>query len=147
MNLQASHTIAAPVTLVFESLNDPAVLQQCIPGCEKMEKTGDDEYSAHLKLGVASIKGSYVGKVRVSDKQPPHKFTLHVEGKGGPGFVKAQALMELKEQGQKTVLQYTADAQVGGLIAAVGSRVIEAAAKKMSGEFFARFCKVMEARK
>ena len=144
MNIQGSCNISAPPARVFEALIDPAILQRSISGCEKMEKTGDDEYNAHLKIGIASVKGSYVGKVRVTDKQPPHKFTLHLEGKGGPGFVKGSSVIELKEEGKGTKLTYTADVQVGGLIAAVGSRMVEAAAKKLAGEFFQKFSQVIE---
>jgi hypothetical protein len=144
MKIEGSHNIAAPPDRVFASLVDPTVLQQAIPGCEKMEQTGEDDYHAHLKLGLASIKGSYVGKVRLTDKAPPHKFTLHLEGKGGPGFVKGTTAIELKPEGQGTKLQFSADVQVGGLIASVGSRVIEAAAKKLAGEFFQKFAKLVE---
>src|SRR5215813_13032674 len=117
MNIQGTHTITAYPAQVFDSLINPAVLQKAIPGCEKMEKTAEDEYNAHLKIGVASVKGSYLGKVRMSDKQPPHKFTLHMEGKGTPGFVKGTTRIELTEEAQATKLSYTADVQVGGLIA------------------------------
>ncbi|MBM3832395.1 MAG: carbon monoxide dehydrogenase subunit G [Verrucomicrobia bacterium] len=144
MNIQGTCTIAAPPQRVFEALIDPHILQQVIPGCEKMEKTGEDEYNAHLKLGIASVKGSYTGKVKVTDKQPPHKFTLQMEGKGGPGFVKGTCLIELKAQSSNTQLVYTATVQVGGLIAAVGSRVIEAAGKKLAQEFFSKFSKLIE---
>ena len=144
MNIQGVHTIAATPARVFESLINPAVLQQAIPGCEKMEKTAEDQYNAHLKIGVASIKGSYVGKVRLSDLQPPHKFTLHMEGKGTPGFVKGTTRIELTEEGKATKLSYTADVQVGGLIAAIGSRVIEATAKKLAAEFFQSFAKIVQ---
>ena len=109
-----------------------------------MEKTAEDQYNAHLKIGVASIKGSYVGKVRLSDLRPPHNFTLHLEGKGTPGFVKGTTRIELKEDGSGTKLSYTADVQVGGLIAAVGSRVIEATAKKLAAEFFQNFAKLLQ---
>ena len=136
MNIQGTCAIAAPPARVFEALTDPAMLQRVIPGCEKLEKTGDDEYSAQLKIGIASVKGSYVGKVRMTDKQPPHQFTLHLEGKGAPGFVKGSSRIELKSEGIKTKLTYSSEVQVGGLIAAVGSRIVEAAAKRLAGEFF-----------
>ena len=144
MNIQGTHTIATSPAQVFESLINPAVLQQAIPGCEKMEKTAEDQYNAHLKIGVASIKGSYLGKVRLSDLQPPYSFVLHMEGKGTPGFVKGTTRIELKEDGPVTKLSYTADVQVGGLIAAVGSRVIEATAKKLAAEFFQKFAKIVQ---
>lgn len=139
MIIEGTHSIAAAPALVFDRLMEPAVLQQAIPGCDKLEKTGEDEYVAHLKLGIGSIKGSYSGKVSLSDRQPPHKFTLHMEGKGGPGFVKGTSAIELTADGRATKLHYSANVQVGGLIAAVGSRMIEAAAKKLAGEFFHKF--------
>jgi carbon monoxide dehydrogenase subunit G len=144
MNVQGTSTLAAPPAHVFEALINPAILQRVIPGCEKMEKTGADEYNAHLKLGLASVKGSYVGKVKLTDQQPPHKFTLHMEGKGAPGFVKGSCVIELKAEGRGTKLSYTANVQVGGLIAAVGSRMVEAAAKKLAGEFFLKFSQVIQ---
>ena len=87
MKLTARYTFNAPPEKVFAALLDPIVLQNCIDGCEKMEKTGQDSYDAHLKIGVAGIKGSYVGKIRIEDKNPPESFTLQAEGKGGPGWV------------------------------------------------------------
>jgi len=147
MTIQGTHDLARPPAQVFEALNDPAVLQQTIPGCEKLEKTAEDEYSAQLKIGIAAVKGSYAGKVRLSDQQPPNRFTLHLEGKGAQGFVKGTARVELKEKDQGAELRYTADVQVGGLIAAVGSRMIEAAAKKMAADFFQRFSTALERRK
>ena len=136
MNIHGTCAIAAPPARVFEALTDPVVLQRVIPGCEKLEKVGEDEYNAHLRIGIASVKGSYTGKVRMTDQQPPHQFTLHMEGQGAPGFVKGSSRIELKGEGAMTKLSYSSDVQVGGLIAAVGSRIVEAAAKKMAGEFF-----------
>ncbi|MDO8541757.1 MAG: carbon monoxide dehydrogenase subunit G [Opitutaceae bacterium] len=144
MIIQGTHTIAAAPAHVFDRLMEPAFLQQAIPGCEKLEKTGEDEYIAHLKLGIGSIKGSYAGKVRLTDRQPPHKFTMHLQGSGGPGFVKGTSAIELKAEGEATELHYSANVQVGGLIAAVGSRVIEAVAKKLAGEFFLKFSAIVE---
>ena len=136
MIIEGTHNLAHPPAQVYQALNDPAILQQTIPGCEKLEATGPDEYSAQLKIGLAAVKGSYTGKVRLTDQQPPERFTLQLEGKGGPGFVQGTARVELKEKNQTTELHYTADVKVGGLIAAVGSRMVEAAAKKMAADFF-----------
>ena len=143
MNISGSSLIPATPERVYAALTDPAVLQRVIPGCEKLEQTGDGEYNAHLKLGIASVKGSYTGKVRLSDRQPPHQFTMHLEGKGGPGFVKGKSVIELKAEGQGTRLAYRSDVQVGGLIAAIGSRVIEAASKKLAEDFFKKFSEVL----
>lgn len=143
MNIQGSHTIPAPPARVFDALMDPTVLQRCIPGCEKMEKSAEDEYHALLKIGIAAVKGAYTGKVRITDKNPPCAFILHMEGKGTAGFVKGQSAIQLKPEGNGTHLAYSAEAHVGGLIAAVGSRLIEAAAKKLAAEFFARFTELI----
>jgi len=144
MIVQGTYTLPLPPDRVFAALTDAAVLQKAIPGCEKLEKTADDEYNAHLKIGIAAVKGSYVGRVRLSDKQPPDRFTMHLEGKGAAGFVNGTARIELKEEGQNTQLHYNADVQVGGLIAAVGSRMIEAAAKKLAGDFFRTFSEALQ---
>jgi len=143
MIIKGTHTVAAPAVRVFARLRDPAILQQCISGCEKMEKIGEDDYAALLKLGIGSIKGSYTGRVKLTDPLPPNKFTLGLNGQGGPGFVKGTAIIELSAEGEATHISYTADVQVGGLIAAVGSRMIEAAAKKLAGEFFRAFAAVV----
>ena len=136
MKLNATYHVSSPREKVYAALIDPAIIQRSIDGCEKMVKTGEDSYDAHLKIGVAGLKGSYVGKVQLKDKKPPESYTLMMEGKGGPGFVKGTAKITLTAKGNETELHCEADAQVGGLIAAVGSRLIEAAAKKMMDEFF-----------
>ena len=136
MKLSAIYAFKAPPEKVFAALVDPAVLQKCIDGCEKMEKTGEDSYDAHLKIGVAGMKGSYVGKIRIEEKKPPESFTLKVEGKGGPGWVKGTAKVQISPKDAGSELRCEADGQVGGVIAAVGSRLVDAAAKKMLDEFF-----------
>lgn len=136
MKLAATYAFDAQPEKVFAALLDPAVLQKCIDGCEKMEKTGEDSYDAHLKVGIASLKGSYVGKIRIDDKKPPESFTLHVEGKGGPGWMKGKANIRILPKENGTELVCNSEGQVGGLIAAVGSRLVESAGKKMSDEFF-----------
>jgi carbon monoxide dehydrogenase subunit G len=138
MKLAISHSFAVTPAELYAGLIDPAVLQRCIDGCEKMEKTGEDSYAVQLKVGVAGMKGTYAGKVRITEKHPPEALTLAIDGKGVPGFIKATARLTLASSGDRTQLSGDADATVGGLIAAVGSRLIEAAAKKMMGDFFTR---------
>jgi carbon monoxide dehydrogenase subunit G len=136
MKLSATYTFMAPGEKVFAALVDPAILQKCIDGCEKMEKTGDDSYDVHLKIGVAGIKGSYVGKIRITEKKPPESFTLQVEGKGSPGWVKGTARIQISPKSDGAELQCESAGQIGGLIAQVGSRLVEAVGKKMQDEFF-----------
>ena len=144
MKLSGTYEINAPREKVFAAITDPGVLQRCIEGCEKMIKTADNSYDAHLKLGIAGLKGSYVGKVQLKDVKAPESYTLILEGKGTPGFVKGSAKINLVDKGDKTELRYEADAQVGGMIAAIGSRLIEAIAKKMADDFFKKFAQHMQ---
>jgi carbon monoxide dehydrogenase subunit G len=136
MKLSATYTFKPAPEKLFAALIDPSVLQKCIDGCEKMEKTGQDSYAAHLKIGVAGIKGSYIGKIRIAEQNPPSSFTLHAEGKGTPGWVKGTAKIQISPKDEGSELQCESEGQVGGLVAAVGSRLVEAAAKRMLDEFF-----------
>jgi carbon monoxide dehydrogenase subunit G len=136
MRLTLESTVEAERERVFAALLDPAVLQRCIPGCESLTETGPDAYAATLKVGVAGMKGTYTGKAAIANKQPPDSLTLSIDGKGGPGFVRGSAVLKLSADGGTTRVACDADVQVGGLIAAVGSRLVEAAARKMADEFF-----------
>src|SRR5947207_1638291 len=139
MKLSGTYQLAAPRDKVFAAITDPAVLQRAIDGCEKMVKTAEDTYDAHLKIGIAGIKGSYVGKVQLKDRKDAEAYTLVMEGKGAPGFVKGTARIRLADKGGETELQCDAETQVGGTVAAIGSRLIGVIAKKMMGDFFRRF--------
>jgi uncharacterized protein len=144
MKIQATHEYKAPPEKVFTALIDPVVLQKCIEGCEQMEKTGEDSYNAKLKIGVAGVKGNYNGKVQILDKKPPESFTLQAEGNGAPGWVKGTAKIKMASKGDGSELQCEADGQVGGLIAAVGSRLVEAAGKKMLHDFLRKIGEQVE---
>ncbi len=139
MKLTSSHLLKAPRERVFAALTDPEVLRRCIDGCEKLERTGEDLYEARVRIGLAMIRGTFTGQVRISEKKPPDSLTLVLEGKGSPGFVRGTAKIELGARGEETELRSESDTAVGGLIAAVGSRLVEGAAKKIMDEFFARF--------
>ncbi len=136
MKLTGAFTFNAPRDKVWAILNDPAVLQKHMPGCESLEATGNDEFKATLKVGVAAIKGTYVANLRITDKAPPERYTLHVEGQGGPGFVKGVGTVTLAADGSATKLSYDGDLQFGGLIARVGGRLLGGIAEKMTREFF-----------
>src|SRR5438876_11851567 len=100
MTIQGTHNFPRPPAQVYEALNDPAILQQTIPGCEKLAATAPDEYRAQSKIGLAAAKGSYTGKVRLSDQHPPERCTLHLERKGNPRFEPATPRVELKAKTQ-----------------------------------------------
>lgn len=143
MKLSGTYPLPAPRERVFAALVDPDVLQRCIEGAERLVRTADDQYDVHLRLGIGAIKGSYVGTARLADKQPPERFTLHVEGKGSPGFVRGSARIHLKAVEAGTEAICDAEGQVGGLIAAVGSRLLEATARKLMDRFFERLAELV----
>ena len=136
MKIEGTHQLHALPRRVYETLIDPAVLQRCIPGCERLETTGENTYSTTLRAGVGSIKGVFTGAVRLEDLAPPNHFRLIVEGKGQPGFLKGSGDLNLEERDGGTVVAYSGDVQVGGTIASVGQRMLQGAAKMMATQFF-----------
>jgi hypothetical protein len=137
MKVSGTATLLGPAERVYQVLNDPAVLVRTIPGCERLEQLGPDEYRMVVSAGVASIKGTYVGEVTLDDHNPPHGFTLRASGSGAPGTVKADVKITLDGTGETTTLTYDADAIVGGMVGGVGQRILTGVAKKTAGEFFA----------
>jgi uncharacterized protein len=136
MELQGERLIPASVQTTWAALNDPAVLQQCIAGCESMERTGDDSY----QVLVAVVSARFKGNIQTTNMQPPHSYTLNFEGQGGvAGHGKGTADVSLTPSGDQTTLRYTARAQVGGKLAQVGSRLVDAAAAKIADDFFKAF--------
>jgi uncharacterized protein len=136
MKVEGKHLIDAPRTRVYECLINPEVLQRTIPGCERLEKTGDNTFAATIRAGVGSIKGVFNGSVKLEDLRGPEHFRMVVEGKGQPGFLKGSGNLDLEEQGETTSVNYTGDVQVGGTIASVGQRMIQGTAKMMATQFF-----------
>jgi carbon monoxide dehydrogenase subunit G len=147
LNMEGEERIAAPIQKVWEALNDPDVLKQCIPGCQSLEKTADNELAATVVLKIGPIKATFNGAVTLSNLAPPNGYTITGEGKGGvAGFAKGGADVVLVEDGPgTTVLKYTAKADVGGKIAQLGSRLIESTSKKLAGEFFSTFNQTVSA--
>jgi carbon monoxide dehydrogenase subunit G len=138
MKLSGEATLRAGVDDVYAALNDPAVLVRTIPGCQKLEQVGRDSYRATVMAGVASIKGTFDGDVRLADQNAPHSFTLHASGAGAPGTVTAVARVTLARADDGTTrLSYDADATIGGVIGGVGQRMLTGVARKTAGEFFA----------
>jgi uncharacterized protein len=136
MKVEGKHLIDAPRTRVYECLINPEVLQRTIPGCERLEKTGENTFAATIRAGVGSIKGVFNGSVKLEDLRGPEHFRMVVEGKGQPGFLKGSGNLDLEEQGETTSVNYTGDVQVGGTIASVGQRMIQGTAKMMATQFF-----------
>src|SRR6266481_3562516 len=146
MEIKGEYKIAAPRDKVFAALNDPAILQACIPGCESLEKTSDTELKAKVRLRIGPVSASFTGKVTLSDIDPPNGYKISGEGQGGAaGFAKGGAVVTLRDDGGATILAYNVDAQVGGKIAQVGARLIDGTAKKLADEFFGKFATMVGA--
>lgn len=144
MKIEGSHDIPAPRQKVWDAFLDPERLRQAMPGCEKLESIGSDEFRATLKIGVAAVKGTFEGKVRLSDKNPPDSYRMAVEGSGGPGFVRGETVITLSDIEGGTRVSYTADVQIGGLIAGVGQRMIGGVSKMMADQFFNRMSELLQ---
>jgi uncharacterized protein len=136
MKIEGTQKINAPRERIFAALTDPAVLQKCIPGCEQMEKTGENQYKAKLTAGVGPVKGVFAATVSLQDIVPPEHYKLVIEGKGQPGFAKGSGELNLKDENGATLIEYTGEVNVGGLIASVGQRMIQATANMLAGRFF-----------
>ncbi len=143
MKLEGSYDVKAPRQKVWEAFLDPETLRQAIPGCEKLELIGNDEYKATLKIGVAAVKGTFEGKVRLLEKKPPESYRLAAEGSGGPGFVRADTLITLTDADGGTRVSYSADVQIGGLIAGVGQRMLGGVSKMMADQFFNKMSELL----
>lgn len=147
MRLAGEQQIAASRQRVWEALNDPAVLRACIPGCQSLEKQGDDRFKATVEIKIGPIGARFNGSVHLADLNPPTGYTLSGEGSGGiAGMAKGSAKMTLAETGGGTLLSYTVDAEVGGRLAQLGGPIIDATAKQLAGKFFAKFGDIVEGR-
>ena len=131
MKITGSYTIDAPQEQVWAALNDMEVLARIVPGCERLEQVGENEFEGTVKIGIQAIKGSYSGKIRLEDIQPPRHYKLVASGRSASGVVDGAGSVDLSEQDGKTVLNYSGDAQIGGTLASVGQRLIEGASKQL----------------
>jgi len=136
LKIEGSYTFNAPRDRVWQVLLDPKVMAQCMPGCESMNEVAPDQFEAVMKVGVASVKGTYKGKVSIKDKQAPSHYVLSGQGSGGPGFMQGDVAIDLAESDGQTVLKYSTDAKIGGLIASIGQRMLNGVAKMMVEQFF-----------
>jgi hypothetical protein len=145
MQMRDEIRIAAPRARVFEALNDPAILRQCIPGCEELEQVSDNELAATVTAKVGPVKAKFNGAVTLSDIVAPESYTITGQGKGGAaGFAKGGARVQLAEDGDGTLLSYDVNAEVGGKIAQLGGRLIDAAARSFAKDFFGKFKELVE---
>jgi carbon monoxide dehydrogenase subunit G len=140
MHMTDSYTLPVDRQTVWNALNDPEVLKGCIAGCENFERTADNVFACAVMASVGPVKARFTSKVTLSGIDAPYGYTLNFDGQGGAaGFANGSARVNLTEDADGTKLTYTAHAQVGGKLAQVGSRLIDGVAKKMAGDFFAKF--------
>lgn len=140
MDMTGEYRIPAPRQKVWDALNDPEILKKCIAGCEDLEKSSDTEFTARVHTRVGPVSARFSGKVELSDIDPPNGYRISGEGQGGvAGFAKGGATVKLTEDGDDTVLNYEANATVGGKLAQIGSRLIDSTARKMADDFFGKF--------
>ncbi len=140
MDMTGEQIIPLPQQQVWEALNDPAILKDCISGCDLMEKISDTEYKVGMTAAIGPVKAKFTGKLLLLDMNPPDSYALAFEGTGGiAGFGKGTASVTLSPDGSGTRLSYSAKASVGGKLAQIGSRLIDGVARKMADEFFVKF--------
>jgi carbon monoxide dehydrogenase subunit G len=144
MTMNGEVQLAAPIQTVWEKLNDTETLKACIPGCEQLDKTGDNEMSAIATVKIGPVKAKFKGKVTLSDLDPPNGYKISGQGDGGvAGFAKGGATVKLTPKDGGTLLTYDVDAQIGGKLAQLGQRLVNGAAKKVADDFFVNFAKAV----
>jgi uncharacterized protein len=136
VKLSGSYVLAVAPERAYQILQDPAILAEAIPGCERLEKIGPDQYRMKMKVLLAALSGEFDGQVRITEQSPPTGFRLIVEGAGRIGFLKGEGLLKLSPLDGATEVSYEGDAEVGGTMAAVGQRLIDGTAKMMIKRFF-----------
>lgn len=137
MKIKGQYTLPAAQEKVWDALLDPEVLARTLPGCESLESLGDDQYKMRMKLALASVQGLFDGKVSLEDQQPPSSYRLRVSGSGKIGFVNGSGQLKLEPGGEsETIVSYEGDVKVGGMIAAVGQRLLDMTSKMMTKRFF-----------
>jgi carbon monoxide dehydrogenase subunit G len=136
MQVEGQVTFAAPAERVWQVLRDRDALSKAIPGCESLQETAPGSYHANLKLGIAAVKGSYTAEVVISEERAPAHYRLKIAGQGGPGFVNMEGDVDLQAQDGQTHVAYRFDVQVGGMVAAVGQRMLSGVGRMLAQDFF-----------
>ena len=146
MKMNGSQVIEAPRAAVWKGLNDPKVLQACIPGCDKIESSSPTEMKATVVVKVGPVKASFAGEVMLSDLKPPESYRISGKGQGGfAGFATGGATVKLSEiSATQTQMDYAVDAQIGGKLAMLGSRLIDSTAQSLAGQFFTKFASLIK---
>ncbi|MCJ2050327.1 SRPBCC family protein [Methylobacterium sp. J-070] len=140
MDITGEYRIAAPRAAVWAALNDPAVLARCIPGCKELTQVSPEEFAAKVALKIGPVSATFAGTVRLEDIRAPEGYTLTGQGNGGmAGFAKGRAAVALRQEDVETVLTYEAKAEIGGKIASLGGRLIQATSRKLADQFFGAF--------
>ncbi len=143
MKMSGEEIIPASIETVWNALNDPEVLKQCIPGCESITKTSPTEMTARVVAKVGPVKAGFNGSVKLKDLKPPHSYRIEGKGEGGlAGFATGGASVHLETVPEGTKMTYDVDAQVGGKMAMLGSRLIDSTARSLAGQFFEKFAEV-----
>jgi len=149
MEMTSTRTVPASPQVVWDALNDPAVLKGCIPGCETLEPEGDRAFRIALVARIGPVSAKFNGRMQLADVDPPRGYTLSFDGQGGAaGFAKGSAKVSLApvENTNQTALSYVVNAQVGGKIAQIGSRLVDGAAQKLADDFFGCFADTVATR-
>ncbi|OAN48261.1 carbon monoxide dehydrogenase [Chloroflexus islandicus] len=147
MKIAGNYTFAASRDEVWAALNDPEVLARTIPGCQRLEQVGENEYESTLKIGLQAVRGVYSGRVKIDNIQAPESYEIHVDGKGSNGFLKGSGSITLREENGQTILDYGGEAHVGGTIASVGQRLLDGAAKTLIAQSLKALAAQIEARR
>jgi hypothetical protein len=147
VRIAGNYTFEASREEVWSAINDPEVLARTIPGCQRLDQIGENEYESTLKVGLAAVRGTYDGRVKLSNLVPPESYEIQVDGKGSNGFLKGTGSIKLREDGATTILDYGGEAQVGGTIASVGQRLLDGAAKTLINQSLKALAQRIEERR
>jgi len=147
VKIAGNYSFAASREEVWAALNDPEVLARTIPGCQRLEQVGENEYESTLKIGLQAVRGVYSGRVKIDNLRPPESYEIHVDGKGSNGFLKGSGSILLREENGQTILDYGGEAHIGGTIASVGQRLLDGAAKTLISQSLKALAAQIEARR
>jgi carbon monoxide dehydrogenase subunit G len=145
VKFEGTYTLPVPREVAWRELMNPQTLARALPGCEKFEANPAGGFDVVLKIGIASLKGAYQGHVEIQDPNPPQSYRMKVEGKGTGGFLKGEGVLALTESAGNTTINYSGDAQVGGPIAGIGQRLVQAAARQIIQQFFQSLTNAIQA--